>query len=68
MLFGAQTADGLVEAIRRFETERFDPDALHRVAEPFDAARFDREFDAAFSDGLAARRAGGRADAIAAVG
>ena len=66
VLFGTQTAEALVEAIELFERERFDRDALARLAAPFSAERFDREFDAALARGLAAHRAAAPTPAVAA--
>lgn len=43
VLFGEQTADSLVDAIRRFEETSFDPAACRRNAERFDTAAFRRE-------------------------
>jgi glycosyltransferase involved in cell wall biosynthesis len=58
VLFGEQSAEGLVRAIRLFETRRFDPAALGAQAAPFAPSRFDREFRAAFEDAYARWRAG----------
>jgi len=52
VLFGAQTAAGLAEAIAFFEHERFDPVELRALALPFAAEEFDRLFRAAFARGL----------------
>lgn len=62
VLFGEQSAAGLLAAIERLERERFEPEALHAAARPFDAARFDGEFAAAFDETLEAwkRDGGGR--------
>jgi glycosyltransferase involved in cell wall biosynthesis len=40
VLFDEQTVDGLVDAIRRFEAESFDPAVCRRNAERFDSAEF----------------------------
>ena len=47
VLFPEQTADGLIDAIRRFETNarEFDPTAARRQAEQFQPSRFDAAFD-----------------------
>jgi len=50
ILFGTQTVDALTAAIERFEREGFEPEALHALAQPFSADRFDRAFAAAFED------------------
>jgi len=50
ILFGTQAADALVAAIECFERERFEPEALHALAQPFSADMFDRTFAAAFED------------------
>jgi glycosyltransferase involved in cell wall biosynthesis len=60
VLFGTQSVEGLMEAIRTFETLRFDPGTLRGRAFPFAPDAFDRGFRAAFERGLAAR---GRATA-----
>ena len=56
VLFGSQTVEGLTEAIRHFETERFDPDALHEHARPFSVEAFDRRFQDAFARAYAGWR------------
>jgi glycosyltransferase involved in cell wall biosynthesis len=56
LLFGTQTADALVEAIRRFEELSFDPNTVAAQAEPFAAAAFDRGFREALERGLEAFR------------
>ncbi len=62
VLFGEQSVAGIVAALERLETTRFEPRALRAHAEPFSPERFDREFMAAFTAGLEAwRRGGGRA-------
>ena len=48
VLFGRQSVEGICEAILAFEGARFDPAALRARAQPFDAAAFDREYQAAF--------------------
>lgn len=40
ILFDAQTAEALVEAVERFEAESFDPAVCRRNAERFDSAEF----------------------------
>jgi glycosyltransferase involved in cell wall biosynthesis len=59
VLFGEQSVEGLTRAIRLFETRRFDPAVLGAQAAPFAAARFDREFRAAFEDAYARWRSRG---------
>ena len=54
VLFGTQTVDGLVEALRRLDAEPFDPAALRAQAEPFSVAAFDRAFHVAFEQAHAA--------------
>jgi glycosyltransferase involved in cell wall biosynthesis len=66
VLFGTQTADGLKAAIETFERERFDPDELRRLAMPFSAERFDREFADALESGLVRHRAAAPSPVIAA--
>jgi glycosyltransferase involved in cell wall biosynthesis len=56
VLFGTQTAAALANAIRHFETLRFDPAELAALARPFAAEEFDRKFRAAFDRQLAAFR------------
>ena len=58
VLFGTQTVEGLVEAMRLAERERFDPAALRAQAEPFAAEAFDRRFRAAFERAYAEWKAG----------
>lgn len=58
VLFGTQSAGGLARALQLFETVRFTPAELRARAEPFAAARFDREFQAAFESAYARWRAG----------
>jgi glycosyltransferase involved in cell wall biosynthesis len=60
-LFGEQSPEGLVRAIRLLESESFDPAALRAQAGPFAAERFDREFHAAFSGAYARWKAGATA-------
>ncbi len=59
VLFGTQTARGLIEAIERFERESFDPRELRELALPFAAEEFDRRFrdvcERAYVEWLAAR-------------
>ena len=50
VLFGEQTVEGLVRAIRLREAHEFDPSALRARAAPFAAERFDREFRAVFEE------------------
>ena len=57
VLFGTQTADGLTDALGRFDPARFDPAALRALAEPFAEEEFDRRFRATFERQLAAFRA-----------
>ncbi|MBI5711630.1 MAG: glycosyltransferase [Candidatus Eisenbacteria bacterium] len=56
VLFGTQNVEGLVEAMRHFETLDVDPHRLRERALPFSAATFDRAFGEALERGLAARR------------
>jgi glycosyltransferase involved in cell wall biosynthesis len=56
VLFGRQTVEGLSEAIRLFESHRFDSERVHSLAEPFDAAAFDRAYTTAFEDAYRAWR------------
>jgi glycosyltransferase involved in cell wall biosynthesis len=58
VLFGTQSAEGLVEAIQLFERERFDAAELRALAGPFAVAEFDRLFRAAVERAHAAWRAG----------
>jgi hypothetical protein len=58
VLFGEQTVASLGEGIRRFESTRFEPLALRKLAEPFATERFDRQIQAAFDRGYAEWRAG----------
>jgi glycosyltransferase involved in cell wall biosynthesis len=58
VLFGTQSADALLEAMRLCEAQAWDPHALHARAEPFAPERFDREFMAAFERGRARHTAG----------
>ncbi|MFI5372236.1 MAG: glycosyltransferase [Candidatus Eisenbacteria bacterium] len=64
VLFGTQTVEGLKSAIETFERERFDPDELRRLATPFSAERFDREFADALESGLAGAREHREASAV----
>jgi glycosyltransferase involved in cell wall biosynthesis len=48
VLFGTQTAEGVLEGLRVFEEGSWDRACLPELAEPFATERFDREFDAAF--------------------
>ena len=48
VLFGEQSVEGLMRAIRLREEHTFDPAPLRAQAAPFSAERFDREFRAAF--------------------
>jgi glycosyltransferase involved in cell wall biosynthesis len=48
VLFGEQSVEGLMRAIRLREEHTFDPAQLRAQAAPFSAERFDREFRAAF--------------------
>jgi glycosyltransferase involved in cell wall biosynthesis len=52
-LFGAQSAEGLIEAMERVERHAFDPHALAERARPFAAEEFDRRFFEAFERGYA---------------
>ena len=58
VLFGEQSVEGLIRAIRLRESHEFDPAALRAQAAPFAAERFDREFRAAFEEAYALWRAG----------
>lgn len=44
VFFGEQTPAALVEAVRGFRDEQFDPATIRRHAEEFDTARFSRRF------------------------
>jgi glycosyltransferase involved in cell wall biosynthesis len=46
VLFGDQTVDALVAALREADAMRFEPEAIRRNAERFSTARFEREFSA----------------------
>ena len=48
VLFGTQSVEGVVEAIREYEREPFDRTTLPALAEPFSEERFDEEFAEAF--------------------
>jgi glycosyltransferase involved in cell wall biosynthesis len=48
VLFGEQSVEGLMRAIRLCEEHRFEPAALRAQATPFSAERFDRELRDAF--------------------
>jgi glycosyltransferase involved in cell wall biosynthesis len=48
VLFGRQSIEGLIDAIRELDRAAFDPSMLAECARPFGAARFDAEFTAAF--------------------
>jgi glycosyltransferase involved in cell wall biosynthesis len=50
VLFGEQSVEGLVRAMRLCEAHAFDAAALRAQAAPFSAERFDREFRSAFED------------------
>lgn len=54
VLFGQQTAESLTEALRELDRAPFDPAELARLARPFAAERFDREFREAFGEAYAA--------------
>ncbi len=58
VLFGDQSVEGLVEALRVLDRTRFDARELRARAEAFDAPLFDRRFQGAFDRGYAAWRAG----------
>ena len=57
VLFGTQSVDGLVEALRVFEAERFEPAALRAQTAPFSAEAFDARFREAFERAYGAWRA-----------
>lgn len=61
VLFGTETVEGLIEAMRLAERERFDPAALRAQAEPFSAEAFDLRFRAAFERAYAEWKAGASA-------
>ncbi|HET7226948.1 MAG TPA: glycosyltransferase [Candidatus Eisenbacteria bacterium] len=65
VLFGTQSVECLIEAIRLLERERFDPHELARRAAPFAPERFDREFEAAFTRAYERWRGAARAPAAA---
>jgi glycosyltransferase involved in cell wall biosynthesis len=44
VLFGTASVEGLTAAIALADRTRFEPETLRRLAEPFSAERFDREF------------------------
>ena len=46
VLFGEQTAEAVVEAVRRVETGTYSPQQCRENAERFDRARFREKFDA----------------------
>ncbi len=46
VLFNKQTPEALAEAIRRFETQSFDPEVLRRHARTFDTAVFEQKLTA----------------------
>lgn len=52
LLFHEQTAQGLVEAVRRFEGMEFKSEAARRNAARFSRGRFEREFSAYFEGGM----------------
>jgi len=56
VLFGSETVEGVVEAIRLLESTRFEPRALNARAEPFSPEAFDAGFRAAFDRALTAWR------------
>jgi glycosyltransferase involved in cell wall biosynthesis len=58
VLFGRQSVDALVDAVRELDREAFDPTALAECARPFGNQRFDAEFRAAFDRHFAAWQAG----------
>ncbi len=60
VLFGTQTVDALCAAIELFDGERFDPEGLHALAQPFSVDVFDRSFASAFEDEHARWRASGQ--------
>ncbi|HEY3215462.1 MAG TPA: glycosyltransferase [Candidatus Eisenbacteria bacterium] len=51
VLFGTQSVERLIEAMRLFESLSFEPAALASLAQPFAAEAFDRRFQAAFERG-----------------
>ena len=56
ILFGTQTVEALIAAIRRLDATRFDPARLRAQAEPFAAEAFDARVRSAFERGYAAWR------------
>ncbi len=60
VLFGTQSVEGLLEAMRLRERYDFDPRALAALARPFAAEEFDRRFFAAFERGYEEWRGGWR--------
>ncbi len=50
VLFGTQSAEGLIEAVRLCQATAFDPGALAAQARPFSAEAFDARFRAAFEN------------------
>lgn len=56
ILFGTQTVEALIAAIRRLDATRFDPARLRAQAEPFAAEAFDARVRSAFDRGYAAWR------------
>jgi glycosyltransferase involved in cell wall biosynthesis len=61
VLFGTQSVEGLVEAMRLADRLSFEPGRLRAQAEPFGVDAFDRRIRAAFERGLAQWRAGATA-------
>jgi glycosyltransferase involved in cell wall biosynthesis len=60
VLFGRQTVDDLIEAVRLADATPFDPGALHAQAAPFDIPAFDARVREAFDRTYAAWQAAGR--------
>jgi len=58
VLFGEQSVEGLIEALRVLDRTRFDAKGLRAQAEAFDAPSFDRRFRGAFDRAFAAWRSG----------
>jgi glycosyltransferase involved in cell wall biosynthesis len=66
VLFGTPTVEGLTEALRLLDGERFAPDTLRAQALPFDAPAFDRRFRSAFDRAYGAWKVAQRAGSGAA--
>jgi glycosyltransferase involved in cell wall biosynthesis len=63
VLFGRQTEEGMIEALRLLDATPFDPQSLHAQAAPFDIAAFDLRLRDAFDRAYAAWKATPRPDA-----